>query len=137
MLDRFLRVARYAARHTDGVMFCTYEVSLPQILVLRAIIAAERDGRTALSASEVAQDLQCSTANASDLVAALHRRRSLIKRRDAKNGRILRLHPTVDGRMTEYRAGAVLADCGGTVFGRLDSAEKLLLTTLLEKLTSA
>ena len=113
-----------------------YEYSLPQILVLRAIVAAEQAGRPALSASDVAQDLQCSAANASDLVAALHRRRSLIKRRDAKNGRILRLHPTPDGRMAEYHAGAVLAECGHTVFGRLDSAEKGILVRLLEKLTA-
>lgn len=76
LLDHLLRVARHAARHTDGVMFCVYEYSFPQILVLRAIVAAEQAGRPALSAGDVAQDLQCSAANASDLVAALHRRRS-------------------------------------------------------------
>jgi DNA-binding MarR family transcriptional regulator len=111
--------------------------SLPQILVLRAIVAAESSGRPALSASDVAQDLQCSRANASDLVAVLHRRRALVKRRDPTNGRIIRIHPTTKGRMAEYHAGAVLAECGGTAFQQLEPAEKQILVTLLEKLLFA
>jgi DNA-binding MarR family transcriptional regulator len=113
----------------------TYEYSLPQILVLRAIVAAEKAGRPALSPSDVAHDLQCSRANASELVAALVRNHKLTKRRDPANHRIVRLHPTADGRTVEYHARAVLADNARQVFETLDGVERQTLVTLLEKVT--
>jgi DNA-binding MarR family transcriptional regulator len=135
LLHHVWRIAQSAARHSDGVMQWTYEYSLPQVLVLRAIVAAEGAGRPALSPSDVAHALQCSRANASELVAALVRNRSLTKRRDPANRRIVRLYPTPDGRIAEYRARALLADGAGQVFETLEGAEKQVLVTLLEKVT--
>lgn len=135
LLDHVWRIAQSAARHSDGVMQWTYEVSLPQVLVLRAIVTAERAGRPALSPRDVANELQCSCANANELIAALARNRSLTKRRDAANRRIVRLYPTPDGRIAEHRARGLLAANARRVFETLDGAEKKLLVTLLEKVT--
>jgi DNA-binding MarR family transcriptional regulator len=135
LLDHVWRIAQSAARHSDGVLQWTYEYSLPQILVLRAIVAAERSGRPALSPSDVAHELKCSRANASELVAALVRNQKLTKRRDPENRRIIRLHPTTDGRTLEYHARAVLADNARQVFATLEGPEKETLVSLLEKVT--
>jgi len=133
LLEHVWRIAQSATRHTDGVMQWTYEYSLAQVLVLRAIVAAERAGRTALSAAEVAQELRCSRANASELVAALVRRRMLTKARDPANRRIIRLYPTPDGRIAESRGRTLVAGCARQVFTTLEGAEKQTLLTLLEK----
>lgn len=133
LLDNVWRIAQSATRHTEGVMQWTYEYSLAQVLVLRAIVAAEAAGRPAMSITDVAHELQCSRANASELVAALVRQRSLGKGRDPVNRRIVRLYPTPDGRIAEYRARTLVAECACQVFTTLEGAEKQTLLTLLEK----
>ena len=130
------RIAQNASRHCDGVLLLTYEYSLPQILVLRAIVAAEQTGRLALCASEVAHELQCSRANVTEIVATLVRMRTLTKRRDPANGRVVRLYPTPTGRLTELHARQQLGIDASRAFVALASGEKEILAALLQKVAS-
>ena len=130
------RIAQNASRHCDGVLQLTYEYSLPQILVLRAIVAAEQTGRPALCASEVAHELQCSRANVTEIVATLVRMRTLTKRRDPANGRVVRLYPTPTGRLTELHARQQLGIDASRAFVTLASGEKEILAALLQKVAS-
>jgi DNA-binding MarR family transcriptional regulator len=136
LLDHVWRIAQSAARHCDALMKLAYEYSLPQILVLRAIVAGEQAGRPALCASEVARELQCSRANVTEIVAALVRMRTLTKRRDPTNGRIVRLYPTPSGRLTEFHARAQLADDAARAFATLEGPDKPFLLALLQKVAS-
>ena len=136
LLDRVWRIAQNASRHCDGVLQLTYEYSLPQILVLRAIVAAEQTGRLALCASEVAHELQCSRANVTEIVATLVRMRTLTKRRDPANGRVVRLYPTPTGRLTELHARQQLGIDASRAFVALASGEKEILAALLQKVAS-
>jgi DNA-binding MarR family transcriptional regulator len=136
LLDRVWWIAQNASRHCDGVLQLTYEYSLPQILVLRAIVAAEQTGRPALCASEVAHELQCSRANVSEIVATLVRMNTLTKRRDPANQRVVRLYPTPTGRLTEFHARGLLAEDASRAFATLASADKEILLALLQKVAS-
>ncbi|MDB5216419.1 MAG: Winged helix DNA-binding domain [Myxococcaceae bacterium] len=136
LLDHVWRIAQGASRHCDGVMKVMYEYSLPQILVLRAIIAGEQAGRPALCAREVAHELQCSRANATEIVAALVRMHTLTKRRDPANQRIVRLYPTPKGRLAEFHARAQLADDASRAFATLEGPDKATLLALLQKVAS-
>ncbi len=136
LLDQVWRIAQSASRHCDALMKLAYEYSLPQILVLRAIVAGEQAGRPALCASEVAQELQCSRANVTEIVATLVHMRALTKRRDPVNRRIVRLYPTPSGRLTELHARAQLADDAARAFASLEGPDKPILLALLQKVAS-
>jgi len=135
LLDHVWRVAQAAARRTDALLQLTYEISLPQLLVLRAIVAAEATGRGPLSGKDLARELQCSCANASELVASLVRRRWLTKARDTANRRVVRLYPTPEGRLAEHHARPLVADCAHRVFREISASDQQNLVSLLENVT--
>ena len=137
LVDHVWRVAQGAARRTDAILWLTYEISLPQLLVLRAVVAAVDSGRGALCGKDLARELQCSAANASQLVAALVRRHWLTKARDTENRRVLRLYPTLAGREAEYHATHLLADCARRALEPMSALDQQILVVLLENVTLA
>ena len=137
LVDHVWRVAHGAARRTDAILSLTYEISLPQLLALRAIIAAVDTKRGALCGKDLARELRCSAANASELVAALVRKRWLTKARDTENRRVVRLHPTVAGREAEYHASDLLADCARRALEPMSALDQQILVVLLENVTLA
>jgi DNA-binding MarR family transcriptional regulator len=62
--------------------------------------------------------------------------RTLTKRRDPANRRIVRLYPTPEGRLTEFHARAQLADDAARAFAMLEGPDKAILLALLQKVAS-
>lgn len=135
LLEETLRVAKVVLAHCDAVMKDYTELSLAELLVLRAL----GDSPGPMSSKELARERRCSKANMSVLVRRLLGL-ELVRRERRRHARRTRapypLYLTDRGFASYERAKPMLVELAQMLFAGLDRGEVKSLVGLLSRITS-